>query len=699
LQDFKDYFFSKPSKEDLMKLIFATGMKYDRSLVVEQRPDIDYRKLDDPAFAQSEEGQRLQRSYARSLGPKIVKDYFRLLIIITAEGKKIPKPQIPLAEQPVFEAIIENEILRNRWEDIIYVIDEIIPIAAYSDSQRVHKALLLLLTERFTEEARKQPSFRGEREFDHKAKIANWLLGAYTDYYEDDSKRALLIDDLNKVLDAYTGKGKMLATVEQEEDEFWKRIDLWNVKGIAARLLTVFLAAPDDELAQRAAAIIENEVDAAETATTHSRSELMQICFNALGYINERTDLETYAKAVGTVFEGTEFGERLMELARERQELERLENQPQILKIRDKRRNEEEIDIKEQEALREINDKSDKYYCDKNQFLFEFIEYAMQNPEKFSLSTADFTYLIKKIDFPTHGIRELPAEYHRLMKIARLPNITAEQRNAIVRRIADKFKGADPKNRDLCVRVVLDIYELFMGPADGVERLDNSVLNEFTLSGLEAAIWLVRADPFIFKSADLEQLKQLDTYVQAIKRIMNKIRNNPMRRHELSKLESLVWGHKDVERCYIRQVTRADPKRYYSWFLEQLSPLLQRIQLVLESSDSPNREISDLYQTLQKYVGVREKSVSEYSEDFDPLKYDNFDELLLKLYEQLFSNDNVKRELFVPEDLWRDDNLGSFKIEVVDNMPLDLLKSIIDKYRGTPFAKWLEMESRELRRI
>ena len=143
LQTFREYYSGlrwSTDQERLLGLLFETGTDYDESLlegnlsrstmigvahrlgidysryrkwydleatqVLKANPDIDYRKLRDPDFAQTEEGQQLQRAYTYALGQELAQEYKRYPRTITAEGCELSRPVIPLSKQPIIEALI-----------------------------------------------------------------------------------------------------------------------------------------------------------------------------------------------------------------------------------------------------------------------------------------------------------------------------------------------------------------------------------------------------------------------------------------------------------------------------------------------------------------------------------------------------------------------------------------------------------------
>src|SRR3990167_10857819 len=84
-------------------------------------------------------------------------------------------------------------------------------------------------------------------------------------------------------------------------------------------------------------------------------------------------------------------------------------------------------------------------------------------------------------------MRKLPIEYQALIDLANNPGLTERQRNDILWQMQNQFEYTGSETAQLLVPVILDMYQIALGPADSV-RLPTGATDH----GLAAATYIVR---------------------------------------------------------------------------------------------------------------------------------------------------------------------------------------------------------------
>ena len=607
---------------------------------------------------------------------------------------------------------------------------ELFDVIAHSNSTRAHQAMISLLVTRLTNGDHQGMFYEGQDEFDHKAQVVWSLLRAYKDYANNDLQRSLLGNDLRQVLEAYTGNGEVAGTVRKGRNKYQKERDERAIKAIAGDLLTVLLTSPDVELAYRASDVILQELGsekalALETdPTALSRAKLFLICLDSLDHISDKTNLEVYGETVTVVFGNAEIGRTLSGFAEAEQRYQILRSQPNVLRaLANWRRHDFAIDEKGKRAkeeakagyekeMRPANEIARQLRRDKNQFLLGLVRDAVNGSELSAPAISAFDGLIKRIEFSNYDMTVIPEEYYQLMDIARLPNITSDQRNTIVWRIAEQFKYLHDNSEGLLLPVIIDIYELVLGPLDNVRIPDRN-----TSLGLAAATSIVRENRSIFRSATPEQLQILASYGDAIQTLARMVLGNgyltdgnqekalveidvenlgepadprAWNKERLYELQNVARELKAIAEYYEGylhiQAVKVDPKIYYPWVLQKLVPFWQKMQWEVGPGNRPTRDISELYRMMERYIRSEFVIAEQYPQDFDVFEAGHIDGFLVELYNRVVTNHDINYNTTV----WQEGQ--TFILNAVSNMPPVLLEKIINKHRGTPFAKWLQAE-------
>lgn len=607
---------------------------------------------------------------------------------------------------------------------------QLFDLITHSDSEKAHEALVTLITSRLAPQDRPGLAFDGQDEFDHKSQIVLTLLGAYNEYKNDEDKSSLLKRDLEKILDAFTGDGSVAYSARENDQEYFKKSEARDIKEIASGMLTVLLASPDPELSGQAAGVIifamENKKALAlETdPTLHSQSELMLVCLDALNYISENSNPSVLGQTAALVFESDEIGRTIQRFAEMKQQSAIIRNRPNVLKAllnwrkhnftideKEKRENEKAKAIYEKEVY-PSTDILRRLRKEKNQFLLGFVREAIIGNELTIPVLNAFGELVKRVEFSNYDMISIPDEYYQLMDIARLPGLTSDQKNKIVWHIAEQFKYLHDNSEGLLLPVVLDIYELILGPLDNVRMPDAN-----TSHGLAAATHLVYENRSMFKAATPEQLKTLATYCKEIERLAKMVLRNEFltegnqeksilevdvndlkeqidprkwNKETLYQIQSVARELNAIAQYYEEylhiQAVKVDPSIYYPWMLQQLIPFWQKMNWEVGPGNRPSRDILSLFQMMEDYIKNRFVLEKELPKNFDCVEAGHLDGFLLELYNRVITNHDINYNGTV----WREGH--NYILAAVSNMPPVLLNQIINKHRGTPFAKWLKSE-------
>lgn len=698
--------------------------------VLGKHKDLDYKRLRDPQFRSTEEGQRLMETYAKVSGQILGDSYYSGERTITPDGRLLPKPQIPLSRHPIIEALMCDEVSLDRPQPK-YAMgpNDVVDILAYSDSHQAHEALISRINTRLPESHRRV--FDGPDEFQHKRGNIGTLLRAYKDYEADPQARKLLSGDLLAVLEGYTGQGETAVSVRDEYRKYVRRNgekyaghEASQVKKIVGDIITVALGSPDGSLLGRAEDIIranlpkrEGDLVVERDPLAFRQEELMILVFDSVDKFSSGGRVAVIELLGSDLFGDPSRGSQLAEFARIRQRVAELRGQPKVLQalakvrkfglgIGEKSHKKEEARKNYSELTRLSDEMSEQLRRAKNEFLIGTIRRVIGGEvvgvEENSWNRL-FSELVKRVEIGDYEMASLPEEYYALMDIARSPGLSDENKAEIAWHIAQQFEYVRSESAHSMVQVMVDLYGVMLGSPDNV-----SIPNRNTSHGLAAATHLARKHGrAMFKSASMEDLKLLDSYADGIRQHARRVANGELlpehtdekvdasgfqewQRNKLQEFKYSMGELASVAEFYNEylhlEAVKVRPDIYYSWLLQQLAPFWQKMQWEVGPGNRPTRQIQQLYRTMEDYVSNRLDIREQYPENFDALKNGNLDTFLMEMYRQMVLDHDIKYNSTV----WREGL--NFMHMAVAYMPEVVVQQIESKYKGTAFAKYIRDE-------
>lgn len=697
-------------------------------------PELDYRRLQDEEFRATPEGQKLLKEYTELCGDIVANQNKRgLERNITRDGRELPRPQIPLSRHPIIEALVVDELSIDRPKPKYdFGPSDLTDLVLDSDSQPAHESLVTAINSRLPEGHRRV--FDGPDEFEHKHRNIWSILRAYKEAYGDDQRRDLLRRDLARIMNAFTGDGE-IATSVREENVAWREksrswgsdkdsTEVYEVKDIVRDLIKIGVTAPDPEIVARAEDLIAlyvpengNELTRPD-ALALSRADLMLVLIDALKEVSIGTQPGVFERTGTRVFRDSAIGEQLRGFVETRIEAIKMRSTPEVflaaaglrkfdLLLGDKK-SPEEVEARRHfdQLVRPANQLIEAQRQAKNQLLLRLLGQLAgsgtlgQSSEAVGL----FAGFVKRVEFSDYHMRELPAEYQTLMELVNNPGLTERQRNDILWQMQNQFEYVESEAAHLLVPVILDMYQVALGPVDAVRLPTRD-----TAHGLAAATHIVRNHGHeMFKSASQEQLETLANYGRAIRAHAVSIATGAMLTNgeiDADRADLLAWQKeslinlrnamrelqsiKEHYEKYLRaEAVKVYPHVYYPWLLEQFVPFWQKMQWEVEPGNEPSHDINELYRVLEDHVQNKLvfRKPEEYTEDFDTLEEGHVDSLLKECYERMVVPHDIKYNTTV----WQ--NGLSFMHAAVAYMPPVLLERIKAKYPNTPFVEYLEKE-------
>lgn len=519
--------------------------------ILKKHPELDYRRLEDESFRQSEEGQKLIRAYEHLQGDLLARRQKSHETVITTSGEALAEPAIPLSRHPVIEALIIDEMSLDRPKPkYSFGPSELAGIVLDSDSKPAHQALVDSITTRLPEGQRRV--FDGPDEFQFKRVRVVDLIREYK-RADNPERRTLLRDDMLQVMDAYTGDGAIAASVREDyqaqlaqgREERGARSEANQVNSIMTDMLTVAFAAPDPEITARAQDIVfrflperEGMVTIDNNPLTLDREQLGLALIDSLEFVGEDSNPQLFEQLGAHIFGDPAVGAQLRDFAQIKARIDAERNRPDILKAFDERRRHsrghfsgektaEHIAAEQRyESLtRGVDELSESLRRQKREFFLTQAERIVDIQGQRDLTDGEammFTGLIKRTKLGEYHMRSLPAEYHRMMAMAKFGHLTERQQSTIAWQMYESFKYVDEEAAHMMVPVVLDIYEAALGPVDSV-RFPSGETNHT----LAAASQLVREHGSkMFQSASQEDLQTLATYADHIRDYAERIANH-----------------------------------------------------------------------------------------------------------------------------------------------------------------------------
>lgn len=709
------------------------------SEIFERFPELDYRRLEDEDFRATPEGQKLLKEYAKLCGDILAdQNKKRIDINITKDGEEIARPQIPLSKHPIIEALVVDELSVDRPKPKYdFGPSDLTDIVLDSDSEAAHHALVTAINTRLPEGHRRV--FDGPDEFDHKHRNIWSILRSYNETLVGDRRRELLSRDVVRIMDAFTGEGEIATSVREDNIEYRVKSRSWNsdgeatnstevykIKDIVRDLIKFGITAPDPEIVARAEGLIdqyisENSVKlTGPDALSLTGADLMLVLIDALKEVSMGSQPAAFARAGTRVFGDAAIGEQLREFTEGRIQAIEIRSTPDVLlaikELRkyglslDDNKSPEEVEARRryEELVRPANQLVEGQRQTKNQLLLNLLkqlvgsDILVQNGEAAKL----FTGFVKRVEFSDYHMRQLPAEYHALMGLANNPNLTERQRNDILWQMQNQFEYIESEAAYMLVPVVLDMYQVALGPVDAV-RLPT----KDTSHGLSAATQIVRKHGHgMFKSASQDQLETLVNYEKAIRAHAERVATSAIiedgeadsdvdiaglqewQKESIGNLRDVMRQLQSIEEyyeSYLRiEAVKAYPHIYYPWLLEQMIPFWQKMQWEVREEKRPSRDIKELYRVLKDHVEKRLviREPDDYTEDFDVIDEGHVDTLIKECYDRMVVPHDIKYNTTV----WQDGL--SFMHAAVAYMPPALLERIKVKYPNSKFVEYLEKE-------
>lgn len=703
--------------------------------ILEKHPEIDYKRLQNESFRQSNEGQSLLQAYTHLQGEILARRYKSSETVITPSGKVLAEPIIPLSKHPVIEALIIDEMSLDKPKPkYSFGPSELTNIILDSDSQLAHQALVDSIITRLPIDQRRV--FDGPDEFQFKHGQVIKLIREYRSA-KNPERKSLLKESLLKVAEAYTGNGTIATSVREEyqqrlaqgDKETYARSEINQVNNILTDILTAAFAAPDPEVTGLAQNIVleflpdrKGMVTVNNDPLTLNKEQLGLALIDSLEHINKDSIPQLF-KTLGThIFNNEAVGTQLKEFAQTKIRINTEMNNPDVLRAFNER--------KEHSLFSFGNEKSDEYIAAEQRYenltltANELSESLKRSKLDFLLSKAEelvdiqrhrkltdsenimFTGLINRTKLGNYQMRTLPSEYYRMMEMAKSGNLTERQQSTITWQVYESFKYLDEEAAHLMVSVVLDIYEAALGPAHNVGFPNNG-----TSHTLSAASHIVgEHGKKIFETANQKDLQTLVNYANQIREYAEIIsnqqslpdnifttdeqkettRNDEWREDALHNLTSIARELQIIDKYYgeflLIEAVKVQPSEYYPWLLSKLTPFWQKMQWEVGPGNRPSKKIMELYQTIENYVENHFIIQEKYPENFDVTKDGNLDTFLNEMYQQMIVPNDIKYNGTV----WKEGL--TFMHYAVAFMPEIVMKQIQEKYPNSNFSKYIKDE-------
>ncbi|MBN1617737.1 hypothetical protein JW887_00135 [Candidatus Dojkabacteria bacterium] len=698
--------------------------------ILSEFPELDYRRLNDEQFRESEEGQTLLRAYKHLSGEILARRQKNHEPVVNNFGEIVPEPAIPLSSHPVIEALVIDEMSLDRPQPkYSFGPSELAGIILDSDSVPAHEALVRAITTRLPEGARRVSD--GPDEFQFKRGRVVDLLREYR-RAENPDRRVLLRDDLIQVLDAFTMDGEIASTVREDyhkqiargTKESWARSEASQVNGIVLDALTVALASPDPEVSARASSIVEDFIPQHERAIAFGqdplilgREQMGLALIDAIDFVAEGSNLQVFESLGTQIFGDRQIGEQLRRFAETKMRIVAERSRPEVLQAFDERRSlshsnfggDKTPEYLEAEArydalTRYSDELAEALKIDQQNFFLDQAEALATTQRERELTDGEETLfggVIKRIKLGDYHMTALPAEYHRMMDLAKSGDLTERQVGTIAWQVYESFKYVDENAAHLMIPTVLDIYEIALGSVDEV-RFPTGETSHI----LGSASGLVREHGRkMFRSASIEDLQVLASYSERIRDYAVQVAENRIlpdvvrantqqaqewRKDALYNLESIARELKSIDSQYEEylhiEAVKVKPSEYYPWVLGKLVPFWQKMQWEVGPGNRPGRDIQRLHGTIADYVKGRFVIQDEYPDDFDANAQGQIGAFLYEMYTQMVVPHDIKYNGTV----WREGL--TFMHNAIAYMPETVLRQIQEQYPNTDFARYIEKE-------
>lgn len=702
--------------------------------ILEEFPELDFHRLQDTNFSATPEGQKLAIAYTELCGDILSNQNERGTDRhITNDGRELPRPQVPLSQHPIIEALVAGEVAVDRPKPkYSFGPSDLTDVILDSDSQPAHAALVKAINTRLPEGQRY--AFDGPNEFQHKQRNIWSILHAYKEAHLDNQRRGLLRNDLVTILEAYTTDGEIATSIRQENDKrqaerSWREGDIsevHQVKEIVGDIIKVGMAAPDLEITARVEALISQylsnngrELVNTQDVLVLTRADLMLVVIDAIKEVTNASHSDVFER-IGTIVFGSEtIGMQLRAFAEQGIQAYEIHNSPEVLKAQlglrkfdlsfERDKNPEEVRARRalDELVRPANQLLEGQRRTKNQLLFNLLGQFVQSGALRSQNRDAawfFKGLVQRIDFKDYKMSKLPEEYHSLIVLGNNPDVLIPQKNNILWHMHEQFEYVESEAAYLLIPVIMDMYQVALGPVDAIRLPEKE-----TSHGLSAASAIVRKHGHgMFKAASQDQLQTLARYAMGIRDHAERIATGALlndgesdidmsnlqdwQKETIGHLRNVMRDLKEVEAHYEQYLhieeVKVFPHVYYPWLLQQLTPFWQKMQWEVGPGNRPSFDIRGLYDALENHIRNRLviRKPEGYPEDFDILEEGHLDTLLLECYNRMVVPHDIKYNTTV----WQEGL--TFMLRAVSHMPPSVMEGIKAKYPNSEFANYLEAE-------
>jgi hypothetical protein len=695
----------------------------DSETIFKETPELDYRRLDDETFRATPEGQLLEEGYRKILGYKLADQYTRYPRAITDEGIIIERPIIPLAQFPVVEALIADQVstTKPRYYFGASAIDELI---VESNSTIAQKALVESITTRLPKQDPR--AFDEPSEFIHKRKGVTSLLRGYLDAYGDYIRQSQFKDYLITILKAYSNNGNVVSDVRRDWQEQVAKSRDWvsprevnGLKNIVQDIMTIGLASSD---AEEFIAVYMPEFEKGLTVEVDpialNANDQKSMLFDALKEVSTYSDPSVFERLGTRIFQDSSIGKILKEVAELRIEASQMLDNPQVRLAR-RELGRCMIDSPKQDEVRKKLDQltapstelRNQAHNKLNQLFINYLN-SMVDSDQLTNSRSDadrlFENFVKRIYIgDTLDMEQLPEIYEDLMSLAERPDLPDRNKSTILWHFAEKFKYASKKSGKFLTPVILDAYRIMLGSI-GELRLPTPDTNH----GLAAATFLAR-ETGLLKYANEDQLLILSRHKGELASLIQRV-NAGMLAPETTAAESEEdeefeeWQEQqmknlaDVARSMVQlenlyteylhlEEVKIKPNVYYPWLMKHLNPFWRKMQGEVGPGNSPQPNIINLHAALQEHISsllvLRD---GDCPEDFHAVDEGHIDSFLLECFERM----SLDHEIHNNPTVWREGL--SFLHYATAMMPPVLIEQIReahpDDQRYDRFLEYVESE-------
>lgn len=203
-------------------------------------PEIDYHKLQDSEFRETEAGQKLLVEYAKLSGWIMSEQNKKSLYNApTRAGIDIVRPLIPLSHHPIIETLIADELATDKPRPkYFFGPSDLTALVLDSDSRLAHRSLVTSIINRLPKDDRNV--FDGPNEFQHKRSTIQSVLWAYHESVGDQLRLEILREDLVRIIEEFTGETEIITSVRKENEAYRERSRRWSTDGTPSNLSEVY---------------------------------------------------------------------------------------------------------------------------------------------------------------------------------------------------------------------------------------------------------------------------------------------------------------------------------------------------------------------------------------------------------------------------------------------------------------------------